>query len=79
MPDGLMPDGKRSAQALGEAVFAAVKTGDNEKLEDLWLAKDEKLFQGLKDQHLDEATSDSDRKKAEADFSEDKVQLMTQQ
>ncbi len=74
----LMPDGKRSAQTLGEAVFAAVKTGNKEKLENLWLAKDEKLFQGLKDQHVDEATSESDRKKAKADFSADKVQLMTQ-
>ena len=78
MPEGLVPGGKRSAQTLGEAVFAAVKTGDKEDLENLWLAKDEELFQGLKDQHVDEATSDSDRKKAEADFSEDKVQLMTQ-
>lgn len=74
----LMPDRKRSAEALGKAVFAAVRTGDKENLEQLWLAQDEKLFQSLKDQHLDEATNDSGRKKAKADFSEDKVKLMTQ-
>jgi hypothetical protein len=74
----LMPDRKRSAEALGEAVFAAVQSGDKGNLERLWLAKDETLFQALKDQHLDEATNHSDRKKARADFSEDKVKLLTQ-
>ena len=74
----ILPDRKRSAEALGKAVFAAVRTGDKGNLEQLWLAQDEKLFQSLKDQHLDEATNDSGRKKAKADFSEDKVKLMTQ-
>lgn len=74
----VLPDRKRSAEALGKAVFAAVQTGEKAQLEQLSLMEDKTLFQALKDQHLDEATNDSDRKKTRADFSEDKVKLMKQ-